>query len=474
MFKHRNFSKNLPYPKSIQIILLIILVLAACGNKRRPGLSDKELFAQRKVDALQEPEQEPDFSDMENYVIPSGIKYKESRAVDPAQPPVVIDIEMALQRGTEDIPLSSIGKSVRYIKANIPKDMFFGDFVIRDDTLFVSCRDAIANQCIFPYTLDGKFMNFIWEIKPNGIVKKEYPDIEEEAMPPQTATRTPPTPSLPPWSQGDEIIFYVDFDHTGKEIHYTITRWQDRDHPDYHKHIISRLSGARRAVRSNRFEDQLTNTYYQPDIGWIRVCRTLDVWFQKSPWSLITFSARGDTLCRFANHNPVTPVNLSSGQDKERNSAYTFNDLLTFRTDYADTIFRVVAPDRILPVYAINSGKYKLYAVEGLRGQTDNKVYIENIFETQRFLFVAINTPSREKQALVYDKQRQTLRLNRGEKFSNDIAHGPDFYPEKMMPDGKTMVCCYPSTYFQNNPSNSISNLFPSMAKNSIVFMILQ
>ena len=475
MFKDRNLSKKLLHGKNIKIILLIFLVVTACGNNRRPGLSDKELFAQQNVDAMQEPEKAPDFSDMETYVVPSGIKYKESRAVDPAQPPVVIDIEMALHRGAEDIPLSNIGKSVRYIKAIIPKEMFVSDFVIRDDTLFVSCRDAVAaNQRIIPYTLDGKFMNFIWEVTPNEIVKKNHADFEEEEMTLQTATQSSTWASLPAWSEGDEIIINVNFDHTGKDIHYAITRWQDRDHPDYRKHIIARINGTRRAVCRERFEDQSTRTFYLSSIGWIRVCRTWDIWFKKSPWSLITFSARGDTLCRFANHNPVTPVNVSAGKITEGISSYTYNDRLTFRTDYADTIFRVFAPDRILPVYAINSGKYKLYAVEGLRGQTDNKVYIGNIFETQRFLFVAINTPLREKQALVFDKQGQTLRLNRGEKFSNDIDHGPDFYPEKIMPDGKTMVCRYPSTYFQNNPSTTISNLFPSMAKNSVVFMIVQ
>ena len=85
-----------------------------------------------------------------------------------------------------------------------------------------------------------------------------------------------------------------------------------------------------------------------------------------------------------------------------------------------------------------------------------------------------INAPTREKQVLLFDKQRQTLRRHRKVRFSNDIDNGPAFYPEKIMPDGKTMACRYQSDYFQNNPSDKIHSLFPSMAKNSVVFMIVQ
>jgi len=470
--------------KAVNIFCLsIILLMIACGNNRRPGFSDRELFAQKETSETSQ--QELDDFDAETYVSQPGIKYTESRAVDPKQPPIVIDIEQALNKGVENIPLSILGKSVKYINATIPKNMSVSDFVIRDDTLFISCRGEVTGQqFILPYTLDGKFMNFIWEVKPDGNNKKYHSDIEEEKLLPQESkidNRQPSQPPPPPpssmWSNrsvGDEVINSVDFDHTGKEIKYTVTRWQDRDHPEYRKHIISSISGAQRAFCPERFEDQNSGTYYSSSIGWIRVFRTLDIWFKKSPWCLITFSAQGDTLCRFSNYNQVTPANVTAGRMPERIITYTYNDHFTFRTDYADTIFRIMAHDKILPVYAINSGKYKLSATEGLRGEINNKVYIEKTRETQRFLFISINTPSREKQTLLFDKQKQTLRLNRNENFTNDIDLGPAFYPEKIMPDGKTMACRYTSSYFQNNPSTTISKLFPSMTKNSVVFMILQ
>ena len=460
-------------------IILISLFALACGKSRRPGLSDKKLFVQEETtDTLL---QEFINFDAGMSVVPSGIKYTESRAVDPANPPVVLDIEKALHQGAEDIPLSSIGKSVRYIKTTLPKNMSVLDFVIRDDTLFVSCRDQDTNrQCIVPYTSDGIFMNSIWDVTPNGITKKYHPDFEEEVMPSISSQESrernqpPPPPGLPPWSKGDKIIFNINFDHTGKYIHYTISRWLDTEHPEYRKHIVSSLNGMQMAVSSERFNEPPHSAFYLPSDGWIHVYRTLDNWFKKSPWCLITFSSHGDTLCRFANYNPVTPVNVSAGMTTEKIIAYFYNDRLNFRTDYADTIFRVVAFDRILPVYAIHTGKYKLFAIEGLKGQIDNKVYIENIRETQSFLFVSINTPTREKQILVFDKQLQTLRLHRNEKFSNDIDHGPVFYPEKIMPDGKTMACYFISEYFRYNPSATMSKLFPSMAKNCVIFMIVQ
>jgi len=458
-------------------ILFVFFLAVSCGRSRRLGLSDQELFTQQETaDTLLQQ------SDTGTYSVPSGVQYTESRAIDPAQPPAVIDIETALHQEAEDIPLSSIWTTVNYIKTTIPKDMRILDYVIRDDTLFVSCRNQDTNrQCIVPYTLDGKFLNIIWEVTSNGITQTYHPEIEEEPMPVITAQEStrgtrmpPPPPAMPPWSKGEEIIFNIDFDDTGKDIHFTSTRWLDTEHPEYRKYVVSGLNGERKAVRFQRFGDAPHGTYYLPAVGWFHVYQTLDEWFKKSSWSLITFSFDGDTLCRFANYNPVTPVNVTAGSGKDRLTAYFYNDRLTFRTDYGDTIFRVEFPDRILPVYAINCGKYKLFAAEGIRNQIENKVYIENIMETQRFLFIMINAPTREEQVLLFDIQIQTLRRHRKVRFSNDIDHGPAFYPEKIMPDGKTMACRYQSDYFQNNPSDMIHSLFPSMGKNSVVFMIVQ
>ena len=92
MFKTKK-SQKIFCTKQCWLVFLTFLIVTACGNSRRPGLSDKELFAQRSVETQQETdEQASDFSDMETYVVPHGIKYKESRAVDPAHPPVVINI----------------------------------------------------------------------------------------------------------------------------------------------------------------------------------------------------------------------------------------------------------------------------------------------------------------------------------------------------------------------------------------------
>ena len=63
------------------VCLLILFIVEACGNSRHTGLSDKELFAQQKSS-----------SDKEVFIVPAGIKYKESRAVDPAYPPVVLEV----------------------------------------------------------------------------------------------------------------------------------------------------------------------------------------------------------------------------------------------------------------------------------------------------------------------------------------------------------------------------------------------
>jgi len=106
--------------------LMIFLFVAACGKNKRPGLSDKELFAQKATtETLQQ--ELVDF-DAESYVVPPGIKYTESRAVDPANPPVVLDIANR-KLNIRKFDLSDYYTKVRYIKLKHPMPPKEGNFI---------------------------------------------------------------------------------------------------------------------------------------------------------------------------------------------------------------------------------------------------------------------------------------------------------------------------------------------------------
>jgi len=76
--------------KKLFYYLLFFLVVTSCGKNKNPGLSDKELFSQKET--TDTTKLSTNNSDTATYVVPPGIKFKESRAIDPANPPVVLDI----------------------------------------------------------------------------------------------------------------------------------------------------------------------------------------------------------------------------------------------------------------------------------------------------------------------------------------------------------------------------------------------
>ena len=99
-------------------ILIVLFLVASCGRNRRPGLSDTELFSQQTTaDTLRQALMD---YDVETYIVPPGIKFTESRAVDPANPPVVFDI-VNRNLTIKKFDLSDYYMQVRYVKLKHPK-----------------------------------------------------------------------------------------------------------------------------------------------------------------------------------------------------------------------------------------------------------------------------------------------------------------------------------------------------------------
>jgi hypothetical protein len=70
--------------------------------------------------------------------------------------------------------------------------------------------------------------------------------------------------------------------------------------------------------------------------------------------------------------------------------SYYYDGLLTMKQEYNDTVFRLIPPDRLLPVYIIDFGEYKVNYMEGLNPDFDlsNKYLLNSLHETNDFLFM--------------------------------------------------------------------------------------
>ena len=317
--------------------LLIFLFLAACGKSRRPGLPDMELFAQKEtIDTLQKTS--IDF-DAETYVVPPGIKYTESRAVDPANPPVVIDIENR-KLNIKKFDLSDYYTQVRYVKLKHPMPVAEGNFLF-------DARYRMTGE----HTLVSGSFNSDFNFMKDSIVA------------------------------GDVYFGFYSYDYQGNFLH-TIKTFDFSKVYDVSQNMIScdqndfrrameEISGNNRNNNRIRVNDEIMVSYVYNRID------TLKEDF------LITFSLKGDTLCRFRNYNPKpdkkgVPITAPSAR-------MYFNDgIFTIQQAMNDTIYRMTSPNRLVPAYVLNYGSYKLDIA--LAGDFSEKFFPDIWRETDKYV----------------------------------------------------------------------------------------
>jgi hypothetical protein len=83
---------------------------------------------------------------------------------------------------------------------------------------------------------------------------------------------------------------------------------------------------------------------------------------------LFTLGIKGDTLCRFLNYNPLFKAGQRTLYSPPTPDIYYYGKQLTIRQALNDTIFRVVSPNRLVPVYMLNFGSNRLGIETALYG----------------------------------------------------------------------------------------------------------
>ena len=396
--------------KNFQLSIIMVFLLVACGNNRRPGLSDKELFAERQIDTPQQAsEQMPDFSEMETYIVHQGIKYNESRAIDPANPPVVLDIANR-NLSIRKFSLSDYYSNVRYVKIKHPLLITEGSFLF-DATCKVRTEGGM---------LTYRGFNSQFTFSDDSIVA------------------------------GDIFFGYHSYDSEGNFLH-TIKAYDFQkvynvsineiscNDSDYRKAMEDNV----RNSSSNRFrvnnETMASYVYNWRD--------TVSNDF------LFTFNLRGDTLCRFVNYNPRYDPNkkrppVSWGHPSR---IYFYEQTLTVNQAINDTVYRVTGPNRIVPTYVINYGPYKLNI--DLADDFSNKIFPDKWVETDKYILFTYNLdrdfPINRTNGIVkffysyYDKNsRQFYHFCEGTTIPDQ-----QFLIENSIPDALPFMLSYANIY---------------------------
>lgn len=176
--------------------------------------------------------------------------------------------------------------------------------------------------------------------------------------------------------------------------------------------------------------------------------RKIDNWYDEG---ISTFALNGDTICRFQ-----VGIDEVKGKFPDYfmnvlfDKAYWYNDMLTFRLSYCDTIFRLPDKQTIKPAFDVHLGKYK-FSLEDVRVNANRKgkAWMTSLMESPQAVFLEVHkegksstegwiteAAERDQPSVDYkviyrkaDKRTVSLPVNsRG--LLNDLDEGIPFWPE--------------------------------------------
>lgn len=450
----------------LSLLGLSLIIYSSCRNNRLKT-DEKKLV---KEIILQEKEKEEaekvisgkQLSDPLNRQ-PKTLRFKENRSVDPSHPPLVIDIAGSLNNIIE-IKLSDVASGIRYIRLESPPDSAFRKDVgfkyhLSDDYII-----AINPFGILHYTHDGKFVN--------TIVKNEFTKIQ--VLPDKVIAHGDMTfkgaYNKTVRIEGNKLYYTYINNITGQEylmeydcseIHIGQTTKYDPENPLQiigQGHTIVDLNHGRvipappQWYQGSMWSASFDFIYQESDIFWIDD-NNYSKKLSGNNYMLGIFNRQGDTLSTFVQHERLVNYTKSLQRGTDRGIQYEYNGKMYFRNAFNDTVFQIIPPNRLLPVYVLNMGSYKVTRQQGVDPAFNltGKIIPGQFAETNHYIFITFekddyDCPNTRKNKTVkiyhalYSKLNHQLSVIKGDPFNyspeileNDINGGMPVWPSSYM-----------------------------------------
>jgi hypothetical protein len=441
----------------LSLLCFSMLVCHSCHNNRLKT-NEKEfakeivaLEAQKKESERNAPEKSANETSKE---FSGSIRKKEIRSIDSQKPPIKLDI-LGSNSNSVKFKLSDVATSIRYIKLQTPPDtsVIYDPFFNKSSLISTISTDGeqIIFQGLFGlvrFTMQGEYREIIWKNKTGIRIfgsNVMFGDNSFYGVTPNAHA-----------SLSDGNLYYPFMDGpagTGQFMKLKLGS----------KQSLSVKSQPEMPGRGTILGDTLLITNKNPfeRFDWIYGIGN-EAWAGiNQKWNagktgsmLVTFNDKGDTLCKFTDYDRVVNFTKSTYRQTTEFASYHYDGLLTIKQEYNDTVFRLISPERLLPVYIIDFGKLKVNYMDGLNPDLSlsDKYMIKSIHETNNYLFIRYtqnyDAPvSREKKAVkffnaIFDKQKRKLIHQEGftslpEGMINDIDGGMPFWPEFITPQNE-------------------------------------
>lgn len=392
-----------------------------------------------------------------------GIRYKEDRSVDLTSPPVMIDIAGSLQN-VREIKLSDIASEITYVRIQPPPDSSF-----RRDikfTYYLTNDYIIASNLfgIIHYDREGRFINTVvknqftgLEIEPDKII-----GYSEFTFIGAYNTRVKSSGNTLYYNYFNNIAgqeYLMKYDCSANQIGQTIK--YDPEDPSkiigQGEPVVDLNQGNSDSAPKQRNPGGMWSSR-SPNPGFLSRSYHME-WIDNEHYSKILdgsnmlgiFNSNGDTLSAFTQHEKLVNYTKSLQRGTDGGNHYEHNGKTYFRNAFNDTIFQVIPPNRLKPVFVLNLGTYKVTRQQGVDPGYDltGKIIPWEIAETDKYIFLTFTKDgydcpnSRNNKAVKiyhaqFSKKNHQLTVIKGDPFN----YSPDIIENNL--DGGVPV--WPST----------------------------
>jgi hypothetical protein len=461
----RGLSNNKKNKVKIRLILIAACAIVITGpscHRNRLKTSEKEL---KEEIILQEKEETENIADLRDKAdtlnrFSKGLRYKENRSVDPAHPPVVINIAGNLNN-IRDYKLSDIASEIRYVRlepvpdSTIPSDLKF-KYHLTDNYIV-----AANLYGIHLYSMEGRYIRSVVKNELTGVIIKPkmimfYTDYTLKGG------------GMDVRSNGDIIYYSYSNTLTGEKyvMKYDCSTVQMTEDYRFDPEFPDKKSGLGDVAldlnhgkteppkpRSHQGMFGGAPEWMNYDFSSFMLNDNSYAIPSREENILVICNFYGDTLASFTRFEKLVNYTKSLMRGTDDGVQYENLGLLHIRPEYNDTVFRVMPPDRLYPVYVLNLGGYKVAKQQGVDPDFDltGKIIPEEWAETGSYIFMTFtkdnyDCPNNRKDKSVkiyhalYSKLNRQLTVIKGDPYEyspeilrNDIDGGLPVWPSSYM-----------------------------------------
>ncbi len=391
---------------TVTILLLFALfaITVSCGRNRLKT-DEKKLANQILTEEEQLAQQEAKRAEREKLLadsiakLPNGFRFKEQRKVDPQRPPVVINIAESLENIAE-LKLSDVATNIKYIRldpipdATLPRNLKYKYYLMENYLVALNIYGTHL------FTKEGKYIRSVVKNQLTGV---EYHEKKNWLVFWNDYTLVGGGTSV--WARGNTLFYVYSNNITGQQVimEYDCSKEQSLLNTGFDPEIPAKINGLgeisidmkhgdttpppprkHQGMWSNNPEglyEQLGN--FSPD-------RNTYMTRLGGKQMLGVFTNQGDTLATFAKLEQLKNYTKSFTRGTDYGFQYENRGNLYFRTDFNDTVFQFVPPNRIVPLYVFNLGQYKVTKQEGVDPDVklDGKILPQDWAETKNYIFM--------------------------------------------------------------------------------------